>query len=319
MVLFFRNLTTVRILCLTVVFYSAIVTLPQANTGEKTEGSLSTQSAVSRRGSLLKVAPQGQTTEMPEALPVKSSFEPVSAVILADRVNIRAGCGTRFEVLGQLDKTANVQVTGKENGWYKIRLPEATFAFVHKDYVTTDKVTANRLRARAGAGVNYSSLGILEKGQSVVIAGQQGDWLKIVPPENCSGWVREDLLCLASSDEKSVSPEKTSLPVIILGEEKKTQDNSGKRFPVSRKTEVKTSEQDNKIEAAGTVQEIGRIAGRSATHKLMHGKQIAYYLKSTAVNLNCFVYQEVTVEGMLEKNTAAPYPVINVVRIIPKQ
>lgn len=315
----FRNLTTVRTLCLTVVFYSAIVTLPEANTGEKTEGNPSTQSAASRRGSLLKVAPHGQTTEMPQALPVKFPFEPVSAVILADRVNIRAGCGTKFEVIGQLDKTADVQVTGKENGWYKIRLPEDIFAFVHKDYVNTDKVTANRLHARAGAGINYSSLGILEKGQPFVIVGQQGDWLKIVPPEKCFGWVREDLLCLAPSDEKSVFPDKAPLPVIILEEKKRTQDNSGKKLPAGRKAEVKTSEQGNEIEVTGTILEIGRIVGRSATHKLMQGRQVAYYLKSTAANLNYFVYQEVTVAGTLEKNTAAPYPVINVVRIIPKQ
>ncbi|MFH0790352.1 MAG: SH3 domain-containing protein [Candidatus Omnitrophota bacterium] len=305
MVTFFRHFRVGRIVCLFFLMYSAVITLLEASSDEK----------------------------------IESTFVPVYAGVLADRVNIRAGCGTNFEVLGQLDKAVNVEVLGKQNGWFKIKLPEGIFGFVRKDYVDIDKVTANKLYVRAGAGLNYNSLGTLEKGQSVSIVKQEGDWLKIVPPDNCFGWVREDFLSLPS--QNNILPEKKSLLAATPGVTVKPANRSEKRvifsaippkpakandsdekLNVSLKLDADAQISDvsaNKIEVTGTIQELGKIARRCATHKLMQGKKVIYYLKSKTVDLNYFVYQKVTLSGMLEKDTAASCPIINVTQITPEQ
>lgn len=124
-------------------------------------------------------------------------YKPVNATVLANQVNIRAGHGLNFEILGQLNKDASVTVVGERYGWYKIKLPKEALSFVHKRYIDNGVVKANRLRVRAGKGINYNVLGILKKAQAVSVLEEDGDWLRIVPPDNCFGWINKEFLRLS--------------------------------------------------------------------------------------------------------------------------
>ncbi len=124
----------------------------------------------------------------------EGKFEPVYATVLENKVNIRAGQGLNFEILGQLNKGDTVMVLGREYAWYKIKLPPQALCFIHKDYIEEGVVKADKLRARAGCGLNFNILGILRRGEVVDILEEDGDWLRITPPEGSAGWIKKDYL-----------------------------------------------------------------------------------------------------------------------------
>lgn len=120
----------------------------------------------------------------------------ISATVTANRVNVRAGKGLNFEILCQLNKGNGITLIEKNTSWYKMKLPKNASCFVHKGYILNETVQANSLRVRSGAGLNYTVLGMLKKGQKVKALKLEGDWLKIAPPNNCFGWIAKQYVQL---------------------------------------------------------------------------------------------------------------------------
>jgi len=218
----------------------------------------------------------------------EDKFAPVYATVLADKVNIRAGCGLNFELLAQLNESSETVVFGQKYGWYKIKLPTQAFCFVHKDYVKDGVVRANKLRVRAGPGSSFNILGVLKEGRKVNVLKQEGDWWRIAAPPEASGWVKKDYLRL-----------------------------SNKRFMPAKSKPVNSDQKI--IEALGTIDDLGKIINRPGTHKLTEGKEILYYLKSVDIDLNLYVYQKVCVIGKLIVVENVPYPVLKVEQIKAEQ
>jgi len=216
-------------------------------------------------------------------------FQPLYATVLPNKVNIRAGCGLNFEVIGRLNQDDEVVVTGDNYGWYKIKLPKTALSFAHKDYIDQGKVKANSLRIRAGRGLNFNVLGLLRQGDRVTILEEKGNWLKIAPPDTCSGWVKAAYLKL-----------------------------SQRRF-VAPATTPPSSLQERQVEAGGIIDDLGKIVKRQGTHKLIQGKKIVYYLRSEDIDLNLYVYQKVQIKGILVDLKDSSYPVIDVKQVVIKQ
>ncbi len=233
--------------------------------------------------------------------PSQSQFQPRSATVLRNQVNIRAGGGLNFEVLGQLDKAVSVLVIDEKYGWYKIKLPDEALSFVYQDYVRQGIVTADKLRVRAGCGSNFNVLGILKKGQSVNVLSREGDWLRIIPPENCSGWVKKDYLRLSEKRLKTSLNSEHPAPAV----------KAKVTLNIAPQAD-RAAAREKKIEVQGTIEDLGKIFNRPGTHKLTRDKQVLYYLKSNSLNLNHYVYQNVCVIGALVDTEGARYPVINV-------
>lgn len=211
------------------------------------------------------------------------------AVVLANSVNIRAGAGLNFEVLGQLYRGAALVVIAEKFGWYKIKLPEQALSFVHKDYLSESVVKANKLRVRAGRGINFNVIGILKKGERVIILEEQEDWLRIMPTESCYGWVKVEFLKL--TQKKPISK------------------------PITRpKVKITPSLQGRK-QVSGKLDELGKIINRCGTHKLITEKQGIYYLRSNLLDLNDFVHRMVWISGIFQEVRGYKYPVIDVEQI----
>jgi SH3-like domain-containing protein len=227
----------------------------------------------------------------------QNKFVPVYATVLKDKVNIRAGQGVNFEILGQLNKNKQVIVMDQQFGWYKIKLPKQALCFVYQDYIDRKRssVKVDRLRVRAGAGLNFNVLGTLKKGETVVILEERGDWLRIVPPPNCPGWIKDEYLHLSK---------KEPIPIQVQS-----------ALPKKKVPSIQSLTPKKKIEITGIIDDLGKIINRQGTHKLSNNKKILYYLKSDAIDLNHYVYQKVRLKGQLEKIKSSPYPVINVEHI----
>ena len=56
--------------------------------------------------------------------------------VKGDNVNLRAGAGTNYTILGQVNKPDTVEVIDKIDDWYMVKPPQAAVAWVNVDFVT---------------------------------------------------------------------------------------------------------------------------------------------------------------------------------------
>ena len=130
---------------------------------------------------------------------------PFLAEVMTDKVHIRAGQNKSFESLGRLAKGAAVVVVGRSYDWYKIKLPANALSYIRNDYLqmlgdNIGEVVSQRVNVRAGAGVNFTSLGQLSKGTKVRVFETAQGWYKIEPMEGCYGWVAVEFLAFKSQE-----------------------------------------------------------------------------------------------------------------------
>lgn len=56
------------------------------------------------------------------------------------------------------------------------------------------EVTADKVRVRAGQNENFEELGLIGRGEKVVVVGQSYDWLKIKLPTSAQGYIHSSLI-----------------------------------------------------------------------------------------------------------------------------
>ncbi|MBR5136401.1 MAG: hypothetical protein IKV30_00050 [Clostridia bacterium] len=71
------------------------------------------------------------------------SFEPDTAVVLVDELNLRTGCSTDYNVVELLYKDMEVQVLGEMDGWLMVYVPDTGMVgAVDASYVSREVTTA---------------------------------------------------------------------------------------------------------------------------------------------------------------------------------
>ncbi|MBR4985972.1 MAG: SH3 domain-containing protein [Proteobacteria bacterium] len=143
--------------------------------------------------------------------------------VTASALNVRAGAGTNYRVLGSLSNGKVVSYSAESNGWLKISY-NGSAGWISKKYTTsasgggssnsgssnsgggdsggstkTMYVTASSLNVRNGAGTNHSKIGSLSYGASVSVYKTSGNWAQIKYGSG-KGWVCSDYL---SSNKQS--------------------------------------------------------------------------------------------------------------------
>jgi len=76
--------------------------------------------------------------------------------------------------------------------WVRVEPPAGAVVWVYRDLVRNSVVQANKVRVRAGAGLAFHVVGVLNKGDRVEVRGSYGDWVKISPPPEIAFWVLRD-------------------------------------------------------------------------------------------------------------------------------
>ena len=74
------------------------------------------------------------------------------------------------------------------------------------------EVTGERVYIRAGDGVNYTVLGVAQRGDQVEVKERRFDWLRVSVPEKCTLWVFKDLLS-PDAEEKQATVAKDNVNV----------------------------------------------------------------------------------------------------------
>lgn len=141
-------------------------------------------------------------------LPARAAEEaqPLRVRGIEGRVAVYATTNSLREAVAWLPSGAEFSVRGElseEDVWVRIEPPESVSVWVYRELVREGVVLADKVRVRAGAGLNGHPVGSLNKGARVEVRGTYGDWLKIKPPPGSDFWVLRDqveLLALMPSE-----------------------------------------------------------------------------------------------------------------------
>lgn len=127
------------------------------------------------------------------------------AIVNVDKLNIRAGPGMEFPIVGQLAKGLLVMVKGVEGEWAKLDLSSLE-GYVLRAYIAlldssslatrserTGFVEADKVNIRSGPGTSFEPIAVLSKGDIVEIMEQGSDWHQ-VRTRPINGFVMNQLL-----------------------------------------------------------------------------------------------------------------------------
>ena len=111
------------------------------------------------------------------------------------RVAVYAMTNTVHEAVAWVPSETEFVVRGElsdEAVWLRVEPPEHVSVWVYRELVRNGMVLSDKVRVRAGAGLNFHPVGSLNKGERVEVRGTYGDWLKIKPPACVGFWVLRD-------------------------------------------------------------------------------------------------------------------------------
>lgn len=120
--------------------------------------------------------------------------EPFVGVVVEDRIELRAGAGGTFYVVGHLTRGQTVNVAKVEYGWNKIVPPQGVYSYIAKGFVNRQGDGSTGVVTRDRAAITAAGIGDVSPGDSyrrqveaklgdkVQIVGEAGDYYRIQPP-----------------------------------------------------------------------------------------------------------------------------------------
>jgi len=267
--------------------------------------------------------------------------------VTGDRVNLRAGPGLKYEVVGQLSRGDVLAVGTREGDWAEVSTPEHVDLWVYGELVKEGVVAVSRLRVRGGPGINYKPVARLEKGDRVTVRGEKGDWVKIAPPPGATLWISCEYVRLASEThpvpavtrpivekrERTVSPpSRPKKPVVVAktppapkpstatGEAGKPE--AARPRPAAPSSEVllrrklvPSGEQGRFVDVAGALRRAGWVWNRPSGYRLVkHDNRrrpfTVCYVLGDAARLDPLVGRSLRISGRRYWVQGVRYPVV---------
>jgi cell wall-associated NlpC family hydrolase len=178
--------------------------------------------------SIVGDAPLDDHGDLPVPLSLVSRSEALAPVVvqaaISDRLNVRNGPGTEYDVVKRLASGAEVQVIGKYGDWLQIRervdmpiywvsaelvsLPEGAI-YTLFDVASTEipappppkvgTVAETGLSLRDGPGTNYVAMTKLESGAQLDLLERYEDWYHVGIPGGTDGWVKAEFMSVEPS------------------------------------------------------------------------------------------------------------------------
>lgn len=133
--------------------------------------------------------------------------------VKGDRVNLRCRPVRDSEVVCQVGHGEQLSSLIVQEEWYGVTPPANAPVWIHKDFVQNNAVVS-KLNVRGGPGINFSSVGALNKGDKITIVKTLGDWLQIVPPPGAVLWIHRDLVELATAVAPVVAEPVAIVPTV---------------------------------------------------------------------------------------------------------
>lgn len=113
------------------------------------------------------------------------------ALVNVDKLNIRSGPSTSYDIIGAFKKEDNVDLISIKDGWYKIKLEDGKKAWTNGQYITLDgEITVNKLNVRKGPDIKYDIVDVKEKSDNIkIISAEKNGWYEIELSDNKTGFV----------------------------------------------------------------------------------------------------------------------------------
>ena len=175
-------------------------------------------------------APTATPKNTPAAYTVEDLEEYVDGYVLAATVNLRAGPGTSYEVLGEYERYDTLLVTGTCEEWYRVKLdglrgymlkeyvamgdvPEPTPAYTVEelDEYVDGYVNAKTINLRAGPGTGYEVLGEYERYDTLLVTGKCEEWYR-VKLDGLRGYMLKEYVTIGKVKEAEPTPAPTPTP-----------------------------------------------------------------------------------------------------------
>lgn len=235
--------------------------------------------------------------------------EAVIATVTGQRVNLRAKADLQSEVVGQVSEGDSLRVKSILEEWLEVQPPEQIDLWVHRDFVVDGQVVGNNLNVRAGAGINYSVVGRLSRGEPVIIRGNFGEWVKISPPPRTSLWVSKSLVELPKPRVKTPLPPapmitvETSAPPEHVSETVVTPPPAEVRTPPEPEglKLIPLEGQGKSVKRAGELKPAPFVFGRPSPYRLVRRDGTRYvtlcYVRGNTGQLDSLVGENLVIHG----------------------
>ncbi len=145
-------------------------------------------------------------------------------------VNIRNGPSKEYVIIGELKTGQEVYYLGQSGNWYLVNFNGLT-GYVYNKYLTTAQLPTNgtgwpttpvigssyviaktNVNVRTGPSTKYGKLGAIGLGQSAVLLGTSGNWLKIQWGSQM-GFVYKKYFTISAAPTYPTNPSYPSMPV----------------------------------------------------------------------------------------------------------
>lgn len=244
--------------------------------------------------------------------------------VKAEHSNVRSRPTLHSEVITQLHKGEGVDVLEhktvaereKSMEWLRISLPETAKCYVSAKHVADGTVDVDNLNVRCGPGSSYRDIGKLAKGTKVEILQNKGDWARIKPTADCSGWIAAELVDVEVA------------PAPIAGPEPSPSANSGEivtppvAAPVGPSVSVVNTDPDVLVTYAvkdGYLDSVNETNAPAAFElRTPEADRLSFrvaYLEAPGLSLTKYNGKHVRIVGTQRWHKGDRYPVISVERV----
>ena len=117
---------------------------------------------------------------------VSGTVARVSTKYAGSIVNLRAGAGTNYAVVGGVGRGTRLSVLATAGDWYQVYVPsKGVTAYINKAYVALGLAarTTGNVNLRSGAGTDYSRITVIGKGTNITVLSVGGSWSQV----SCNG------------------------------------------------------------------------------------------------------------------------------------
>jgi uncharacterized protein YgiM (DUF1202 family) len=246
---------------------------------------------------------------------------PGTYLVTGNKVNVRAGPGLNFNVLGQVGDGDRITVTGIESGeWYRIRPPEGCSSWVYRDFVefhSSIEEYYREKREEEEIGNEYARLtGLIDRAVSARPPAPEVSALERECHRFIAGHPGRPEAKLLSGRIKELELKKAEAEYV--SETRRLLETRKKLEKKIEEIERGAGEPEEPPAAVGKIEDLGKIINRPGTHKLRSRDGKIFYLKSARVNFNRYIYHSVAVWGEIVRRPEWRYPLIVVddIRVI---
>lgn len=237
-----------------------------------------------------------------------SSDGGVLGQITAERVNVRAGKGTHFNIVGQLNSQDKIEIVQKYGEWIQIYSYENCFAWINKKYVEQKgppQVYIEKSKKEQEAYNLLHEAQLFEQKESVG---------KSIAEDRAP--VIQKYAAIVRDYPHSHAAQTAQQHIAEIKKTSNTRPAAVSEPPVTvPKNIAAVTPPSGKPLAEGKLMDVGRFFNRKGTHKLIDKQKNIYFLKSNSIDLNEYIYYQVQIWGKVTSDNRSNVPVIEVMYV----